>query len=61
MIATDKDRFECLKLAVSIFIPRQGITLPQIADEIVKTADKFHKFVSGGPADHEQDASDLRK
>lgn len=46
MIAEDKDRLDCLKLAVSLVIPRQGVTNDKMADTVIDAAKKFYEFVS---------------
>ncbi len=54
MIPSDKDRFECLKLAVSLILPRQGLAIDKLADLVVQAAEKFHKFVSENGAGNER-------
>jgi len=46
MIPIEKDRLECLRLAVSLVIPRHTVTADKVADLVVQTAERFHKFVS---------------
>ncbi len=45
MIPSDKDRFECLKLAVGMFVNRQTVGAEKVADHVVQAAEKFYKFV----------------
>ncbi|WP_315833924.1 hypothetical protein [Bradyrhizobium prioriisuperbiae] len=46
MIAQEKDRLECLKLAVTLFIPKQ-VAPEKLAAQVVLAAEMFHSFVSG--------------
>lgn len=49
MIAEDKDRLECLRLAVQIFMPKaNGTSNDKVADMVVDTAVKFYKFATKG-------------
>lgn len=48
MIPDDKDRFECLRLAASLYTARQGVTADVLPQRIVQCAEAFFQFVTGG-------------
>lgn len=46
MIPSEKDRLECLKLAVSLVIPRHNIGQEKLAETVLQTAQQFFAFIS---------------
>lgn len=47
MIPSEKDRLECLRLAVGLFQPRaSAMKTDDLASAVVKAAEEFHAFVS---------------
>lgn len=46
MIPSEKDKMDCLRLAVSVIIPRHTVEARSAADMIVTMAAKFYEFVS---------------
>lgn len=46
MIVSEKDRLECLKLAVALVIPRHTIGADKLATEVLAAAQKFFEFIS---------------
>ena len=50
MIQDEKDRLDCLKLAVSLFIPKNQIAPKDVAEHILKTARAFVDFIEDSGA-----------
>lgn len=48
MIPQDKDRFECLKLAVSLMMPRSNGagSSTVLVESVMAAADRFYKYVT---------------
>ena len=56
MIPQDKDRFECLKLAVTLMIPRSngaGSSTTLVAS-VLAAADQFYDFVTKSDAEQKK-------
>lgn len=48
MIPDDKDRLECVRMAMALFIPRtNNIKADDIADHVIAAARKFYDFATG--------------
>lgn len=47
MIPAEKDRMECLRLAVTLMIPKSsGMRTAELAAQVLDAARQFHQFVT---------------